>query len=88
MSYDDALLHWPPRESPDYERERDDFSVANLEWQMDKLAAEANELHALAYRAYDAGDLDTADGLIDAGDRKWNEWNRIKRELSDFENGW
>lgn len=69
---------------------RDDWhtEASYLEERMDILADEATELHRRAYDAYDQGDIETADRLIDEGDAKWNEFSRIKRELGDMESGW
>lgn len=84
----DAILHWPPRENPDYERESGwALDAWAAEREMERLADEANRLHVAAYDLYDKGDIDAADELIDEHDRKWKEWTRLKRELTDLEGG-
>lgn len=85
-TYDDGLLHYPPKFSPEYEKERGD--IGDLEFRMQQAADEANRLYELAYRAYDADDEPSGDRLIDQSNRWWVEYGKLKAELEDLEQGW
>lgn len=84
---DRGLLHWPPTDNPNYERERDDISAWGLEHRMDVVDREAKRLHSLAVAADEAGRTDDAERLLNQRDAAEREWKRLSNELADFEGG-
>ena len=81
-------IHFPPPYNPEYERERENVSLAALEYRMEELADDANRLAAQALAAYDAGDHRRAEELFEASDRCWAKYRDLRQQLNELEAGW
>ena len=79
------IISWPIGKTASYQT--DEFSVADAEWRLGRLAIEANELEERAVAADDAGDDEGAGEFYAASIRKWLEYRALRAELDDYEGG-
>ena len=80
------LLHWPPRENAEYEREAmDALGEYELEQRVAQLDREVDQLECAAWDMECDLRINDAAALLVTAAQKRREYTRLKRELDDRE---
>jgi hypothetical protein len=89
MGTDNGLLHWPPRENADYERESMD---ALGEWELERRIRELDrDIDRMECEAWDLEcdlKINEAAGLLDIVVQKRTQYRELKHQLDELTGGW